>query len=459
MALLFVPYLMPFGQAIQLDVSADWRVIGFVLLLALAVTVLASLAPATGALKSFTLQALHEGGRSRSEGRGTSHVRSILVTTQFALSLALVAVSLLSARTVYNLRMLPTGFDVDHVALFGVDPEAALYDAARSQAYVESAVQRVAAMPGVRAAGFARIVPLGFGGSRTGVIVPGYQPGQDEDMGLNFNTVSIGYFEAMGIRLIRGRLFDRRDSRESTPVVVINETMARRYWTSGDALGRYIRFEERGPDVEVVGIVQDVKYRMLREDPAPSFYIPHAQSTVRTGVLHVRTWSDPGDSLTAIRQALIDVDRDVPLTTVRTLSDQATLNVSDERLAMTIAVTLAGAALLLAAVGLYGSMSYAIGQRMRELGVRVALGATVADIGRLILVQGMRLCVAGTLLGSALALAFGRAIEDRLFQISARDPLTLAAAAGILCLAGMLACWIPARRAMHVDPAIALRVD
>jgi predicted permease len=278
-------------------------------------------------------------------------------------------------------------------------------------------------------------------------------------MGLNFNTVSIGYFEAMGIRLIRGRLFDRRDSRESTPVVVINETMARRYWTSGDALGRYIRFEERGPDVEVVGIVQDVKYRMLREDPAPSFYIPHAQSTVRTGVLHVRTWSDPGDSLTAIRQALIDVDRDVPLTTVRTLSDQATLNVSDERLAMTIAVTLAGAALLLAAVGLYGSMSYAIGQRMRELGVRVALGATVADIGRLILVQGMRLCVAGTLLGSALALAFGRAIEDRLFQISARDPLTLAAAAGILCLAGMLACWIPARRAMHVDPAIALRVD
>lgn len=413
---------------------------------------------ALGALRALTPDAFSEGGRTASEGRAASRVRGTLVVTQFALSLSLVVACLLSARTVYNLRTLPTGFDIDRIALVGVDPEAAQYDLTRSRSYMAAAAERVAALPGVRAVGVARVLPLGFGGSRTTVIVPGYQPSPDEDMELNFNTATPSYFEAMGIRLLDGRFFGDRDTRERPRVVVVNETMASRYWPRGNAVGQRIRFAQDGPDIEVVGIAQDVKYRMLREDARPSFYIPYAQSGARGGTLHVRTWDDPGAVVTTVRQALTGVDANVPITMVRTLRDQAALNVTDERLAMFIALTLAGAALLLAAVGLYGSMSYAVGRRTRELGVRLALGATVADIWRLILGQGLKLCILGTALGSGVALAFGRSIEHRLFGVTGRDPLTLVLSAAILSVVAIIACWIPARRAMKVDPAHALRV-
>lgn len=455
---LMVPFMVRFGETVALDTSADWRVIGFVTALAMLVILLASIAPALGALRALTPDAFSEGGRTASEGRAASRVRGTLVVTQFALSLSLVVACLLSARTVYNLRTLPTGFDIDRIALVGVDPEAAQYDLTRSRSYMAAAAERVAALPGVRAVGVARVLPLGFGGSRTTVIVPGYQPSPDEDMELNFNTATPSYFEAMGIRLLDGRFFGDRDTRERPRVVVVNETMASRYWPRGNAVGQRIRFAQDGPDIEVVGIAQDVKYRMLREDARPSFYIPYAQSGARGGTLHVRTWDDPGAVVTTVRQALTGVDANVPITMVRTLRDQAALNVTDERLAMFIALTLAGAALLLAAVGLYGSMSYAVGRRTRELGVRLALGATVADIRRLILGQGLKLCILGTALGSGVALAFGRSIEHRLFGVTGRDPLTLVLSAAILSVVAIIACWIPARRAMKVDPAHALRV-
>jgi putative ABC transport system permease protein len=457
LATLMVPFMASFGEAVVLDTPADWRVVAFVAGLAVLVTLLASLAPAVGALRALTPDAFSEGGRTASEGPNASRVRRGLVVAQFALSLSLVVACLLSARTVYNLRTLPTGFDIDHIALFAVDPEAAQYDLVRSRAYTAAAVARVSALPGVRAAGFARVLPLGFGGSRMTVIVAGYQAGHDEDMELNYNVTAPSYVDAMGIRLLDGRFFDEGDTRDRPRVAVVNETMAARYWQRARAVGQRIRFERNGPDVEIVGVVEDVKYRMLREDAAPSFYIPYGQSSARDGVLHVRAAGDPGRLLTAVRQALTEVDANVPITMVRTLQDQAALNLSDERLAMLIALTLAGAALLLAAVGLYGSMSYAVGQRLRELGVRIALGATLPDIRRLILWQGLTLCLLGTLLGSAIALAFGRAIEHRLFGVTARDPLTLATAALILCTVALVACWVPARRAMSVDPAAALR--
>ena len=268
---------------------------------------------------------------------------------------------------------------------------------------------------------------------------------------------SPGYFDAMGIRLVSGRTFSLRDDAKAPQVVVINETMAFRYWPRGNVVGQRIRFAQDGPDIEVIGIAQNVKYRMLREDARPSFYIPYTHSGSRSGVLHVRTWGDPAAVLTSVRQALTEADANVPITMTRTLRDQATLNVNDERLAMSIALVLASAALLLAAVGLYGSMAYAVGQRTRELGVRVALGATKSNLRRLVLGQGLRLCVLGTALGSGLALALGRSIEHRLFGVTGRDPLTLLASAAILSIVAIIACWIPARRAMRVDPAQALR--
>ncbi len=457
-AALVVPLMAQFGDSIVLDTSIDGRVIAFVASLAVIIIGLTAIAPARGALRALTSGALAEGGRTASEGRGVARVRSALVVSQFALSLSLVVSCVLCARTVFNLQTLPTGFDVDHIALFTVEPSAAQYDVARSRSYMASVQQRVAGLPGVRAADFGRIVPLGFGGSRMTVIIPGYQPSADEDMELNYNVAAPGYLDAMGIRLREGRYFDTRDTADRPGVIVVNQTMAGRYWPRGSAVGARVRFSEDGPDIEIVGVADDVKYRMLREDPRPSFYVPYAQSSALDGVLHVRTSGDPAAVLTSVRQALTEVDANVPVITVRTLQDQAALNVNDERVAMIIALTLAGAALLLAAVGLYGSMSYAVRQRTRELGVRLALGATVADIRRLVLGHGLRLCAVGTVLGSFAAIASARLIEHRLFGVTAGDPVTLIVSAAILATVALAACWIPARRAMRVDPAHALRV-
>ena len=261
--------------------------------LAVIIIGLTTIAPARGALRALTAGALVEGGRTASEGRVVGRVRGALVVSQFALSLSLVVSCVLCARTVYNLRALPTGFDVDHIALFTVEPSAAQYDLARSRSYMASVQQRVAGLPGVRAADFARIVPLGFGGSRTTVIVPGYEPSPDEDMELNYNVAAPGYLDAMGIRLREGRFFDARDTAERPGVIVVNQTMAARYWPRRSAVGALVRFSEDGPDIEIVGVADDVKYRMLREDARPSFYVPYGQSSALDGVLHVRTAGRP----------------------------------------------------------------------------------------------------------------------------------------------------------------------
>jgi predicted permease len=409
-----VPFLGRFGEPVTLDVGADWRVLAFVSVLVVVVTILSGLAPVAASLRASMSQALAEGGRSASAGRLTARVRQSLVVVQFALALALVVVAALLTRTVYNLRTLPTGLDVDHVALLSVQPDAAQFDRARTTSYVARALARLAAAPGVREAGFARVPPLGFGGSRMTVIVPGYTASADEDMELNFNRVTPEYAEAVGLELLGGRWIDARDTGEARGVVVVNETMARRYWGGTKALGTRVRFSDTGPDVEVIGIVRDVKYRMLREEAHPSFYVPVTQMAAPAGVFHVRTAGDPRTALQALRQVLMAVDPIVPVTVVRTLREQADINVSDERLAMLIASVLGAVALALAALGLYASMSFIVGQRVREIGLRVALGATRAGIRRLVLGQALWLALAGTLCGAMLALWFGRLIETRL---------------------------------------------
>ena len=212
-------------------------------------------------------------------------------------------------------------------------------------------------------------------------------------------------------------------------------------------------------DNEVIGVVADVKYRMLREDAAPSFYLAQTQEAASAGVLHVRAEGDPRILLDGMRRAIAEMDPADPVVTVRTLRDQADLNVNDERVAMLIGVALAGAALLLASVGLYGSMAYAIGQRQREMGVRMALGATAADIRRLVLGQGLTLSLAGTLIGAALAFGSTRLLQNRLFGVASSDLQTLVAAAVLLSVVAAIASLTPAWRAARVDPVRALKVD
>ena len=454
-----VPLMSSFGEPITLDVGVDWRMVAFVTGLALAATFAAGVAPALFVRRSKPAAALSEAGRAMTGGRSTTRLRQALVIVQFALSLALIAGAILLARTVHNLKTLSTGFDIDHVALVAVDPEAAQYSDPQIRAYYARAIERLGQIPGVKAVGYGRVIPLGFGGSRTTIAIGGYQAAPNEDMDINFNRVSPGYFAAMGIGLIDGRLFDARDAAGAPQTLVVNETMAARYWPKRRAVGQHVRFSRNGPDNEVIGVVRDVKYRMLREDAAPSFYLAQAQEAAAAGVLHVRTEGDPRILLDGLRRAIAEMDPAVPVVTVRTLRDQADLNVNDERVAMLIGVALAGAALLLAAVGLYGSMVYAIGQRQREMGVRMALGATAADIRRLVLGQGLTLSLAGTLIGAALALGSTRLLQNRLFGVASSDLQTLVAAAVLLSVVAAIASLTPAWRAARVDPVRALRVD
>ena len=379
---------------------------------------------------------------------------------QFALSLALVVSATLLVRTLMNLRAIPTGFDLHHVALLSVDPEAAQYKAPRIRQYYADAEARLTAVPGVKAAGYGRVIPVGFGGSRTTVTVPNYQPAPSEDMELNLNTVSPGYFEALGISIVAGRPLADGDIEGRPLVAVVNETMAKRFWPNMQAVGQVFHEGElTDPPIEIVGVARDVKYRTLREEARPSFYRPLGQRRAAGGVVHVRTAGDPKAMIDTLRKTLAAVDPGVPIASALTLRQQVDLNVNDERVAMTIGLALAVAALILAAVGLYGSMSYTVGQRSREIGVRMALGAVPGDVRRLVLGQGLRLAVLGSIAGLAIGIGLGWLIEERLYGVSPIDAVSLIVSVAVLAAVALVASWVPARRASRVDPINVLRAE
>jgi predicted permease len=457
---LAVPLFSEFGRAVTLDVGLSWRVLAFAVATSLGATTLAGVAPIFNVARSRPAGSLGDGGRGASAGPTGTRIRRGLVITKFALSLALVVAAALLVRTLMNLRAIPTGLDLHHVALLSVDPEAAQYKAPQIRQYYANAEAQLARVPGATAAGYGRVIPIGFGGSRTSITVPGYQPAPGEDMEINFNTVSSSYFEALGIPIVAGRALSEGDLEGRPLVAVVNETMANRYWPNRPAVGQI--FHEGGPTdppIEVVGVARDVKYRMLREEARPSFYRPVNQRRPVGGVLHVRTAGDPARLLETLRKTLAAVDPAVPVAEALTLRQQVDSNVNDERVAMTIGLTLALAALLLAAVGLYGSMSYTVGQRARELGVRMALGALPGDVRRLVLGQGLRLAILGSAAGLVIGVGLGRLIEDRLYGVTSADAVSLALSVAALSAVALLASWAPARRASRVDPVDVLRTE
>ena len=297
--------------------------------------------------------------------------------------------------------------------------------------------------------------------------VSGYKPSPDEDMELNFSRVTADYFAVMGIPLLQGRAFDERDRDGQPERIIVNETMARRFWAEGRAVGGLVRTSERQPfNVEVIGVVPDVHYRMVREEPVPAFYVPLAQYPSGSGVLHVRfadasdaARSNVGSRIDELRRAVIAVNPAVPVTRAHPLSEQVERNIADERMARAIGTSLAIVALLLATAGLYATMAFVVGRRTREIGVRMALGARATDVRTLVLREGVTLAAIGVVAGAALSLWVGQALESVLFGISRTDPISLAAAAASLAAAAVLASWIPARRAARVDPVVALRDD
>ncbi|HUR22144.1 MAG TPA: FtsX-like permease family protein, partial [Vicinamibacterales bacterium] len=384
-----------------------------------------------------------------------------------------------------NLRNAATGFASNEIALLAVSPGLAQWPEARAWNYVNEGLDRLAAVPGVRAASFARVRPVEGGGSRQNIALPGYTPQPQEDMEINYNTVSGAYLDSMGMRLLDGAPLPSRPaapppappaappaqaatalaSRPQPPLPLlqgmVNETMAKRYWPNSRAVGQrfYLGNIDTGQPVEVIGLVADVKYREMREEARPSFYLSATPRTAMDGVFHVRLMGSPSSTLPALRQALVDLSPSVPITQVRTLQTQIDVNLTDDRVAMTIGSVLAAAALLLAGIGLFSAMAHMVGQRTREIGVRVALGATGGGIQRLVFRQALAITLSGAVLGFGLAVWATSFTASRLYGVTRFDALSFVVAALVLAAVAIGSALLPARRASRVDPVVALRLD
>jgi predicted permease len=319
----------------------------------------------------------------------------------------------------------------------------------------------VSALPGVQAASFGSRLPLGFGGNNsTSVGIDGYVPRENEELVINYSTVGPKYFETMGIPIRAGREYNETDTLQSPRTLVINEAMARRYWPDGNALGGRIRMGQN--TVEVIGVVADSKYSSLNERPLPQLFFPMSRSEVSTLRLFVKTSGDPGPLVAEVRNAIRGIDAALAVYDARTLNEHMQVAVFAQRMAADLLGAMGLLALLLAAIGLYGVMAYAVSQRTQELGIRLALGASPGSLLGMVVRQGMTLTVIGLAIGLALALgAFGSigAVRTLLPGISPLDPITFIAVPVVLGLIALLASWIPGRRAGKVDPLVALRYE
>jgi macrolide transport system ATP-binding/permease protein len=444
------------GVAMHLPGEIDWRVLLLSAGVCLLATILLGLVPSfqtrkldlAGALKTETVGVVGGGGRA--------WVRSGLVVVQVSLSFILLVGAGLLLQSLQKVRTASPGFSTHQVLFTAVDLVSAGYDAQRAQTFQDALLERVKALPGVESAVFARMTPLSYGSySSTVISVDGYQPSPDEQPTVQYNEVGPDYFTTMGIPLVSGREFTRADDEKAALVAVVNETMAARYWRSGNPLGQ--RVQVKGRWMQVVGVAKDSKYESVRETSKPFFYVPRRQNFSLGAGLYVRTPLSSQTMGTALVREVRALDPNLAPYEVITLQEQLDRSTSPQLVAVTLVGILGGLALLLAAIGLYGVMSYAVSQSTRELGLRMALGAGASNLWRLVLSRGLALTAGGVALGAAVALALTRLLGNLLYKVSPRDPVAFGSAFAVMAVASFAACFLPAWRATRTDPARALR--
>jgi predicted permease len=456
LGLVKLDFLRAFSRWIRIEeLPLDGRVLGFTGLVTLLTAVLCGLVPALLATRGALLPALQDGA-PLSGGPGERwSLRGMLVAAEVALSLVLLVGTGLLVRNLQQALALDPGFELEDALLVGVDVSGEGYEEARGQAFFAGLRERLEALEGVEAAGLADIVPVHPAGSRTSMVVEGYTPQPGEDMELNRNVVDEGYFRAMGIPLLLGRGFDQSDSASARPVAIVNETFVRRYWPRSSPLGRSIEIGDRR--TEVVGVARDSKYRSLREEPMPYVYLPLSQNWTSQMELVVRTGRDPIELAAAVRMQVRDLEPRARVIGIQRHRARMAELVARERIVASLVGALGGLALLLAAVGVYGVMSFVVEARTREIGIRMALGARTGDAVGLVLRQGLRLALVGIGAGLALALGLSSLLASFLYGVSATDPFTYVGMGLVLLGATALACLVPARRAARIDPVSALR--
>ncbi|MBO0800004.1 MAG: ABC transporter permease, partial [Blastocatellia bacterium] len=395
--------------------------------------------------------------RSGYGGKG-KRLRNSLVVFETASALVLLVGAGLLINSFVRVLRVPPGFNPEGVVIAQTALSASRYQTPEQRKNVQRRMlERLSALPGVQAAGVTTNLPL-VGDRGIGFVIEG----KESQVNTAYNAwVSNDYFQALGIPLRSGRSFNDGD-RENTPaVVVINETMQRRFWPNGDALGKRLGWGGWQQLLTIVGVVSDVKVSSLEAETMPAIYMPIFQiPRARENVIYViRSSTDAASLAVAVRREISAVDAEVPVFDVRTMNQVIAASVSSRRFLLLLVEVFAGAALVLAGFGLYGVVAYNVTQRIPEIGLRMALGARPADVLRLIIGQGMRPALLGMVIGLAASLVFGRFLQKFLFGVSARDPLTLAMIAGALLCVALTACWVPARRAMKADPMAALKAD
>jgi putative ABC transport system permease protein len=450
------PGIIPFGSA-----SLDQRVMIFTLAVAVLTGVLSGLAPALKHGAPDLARTLKEGGRASGENAGWRWARSAFVIVQIALSLTLLAGAGLLVRSFYKLLQVEMGFNPENLLTFEYRLPRGKYNSSEAQwDFHRQVVERVSAVPGVQSVALARAAPFSFNGGFAGIALPDReQPPQGKEPRAQFNTVTTGYLATLNIPLLRGRMFNEGDRGDTPLVYLINRTMAERFWPNEDPIGKTVNIVEGGSPGTIVGVVGDTKQRFLSDPQQPQMYSCYNQMPGLFATVIARTSVEPLSLTNAAREAIWKIDPDQPLWAIRTVGFLFERTTGDRRFVLALMGTFAALALALSTIGLYGVMSYAVAQRTREIGIRMALGAQTGDIMKVVLKQGMALGMIGLGVGLVMAFVLTKLMITMLFEVKATDPMTFAGVALLLMSVALLACYIPARRATKVDPMIALRSE
>ncbi|MGH7529916.1 MAG: ABC transporter permease [Gemmatimonadales bacterium] len=440
-----------------IDLSPDGRVLAFTLGLTVLTGLGCGLVPALLAARENLVGDLREGAFT--ERVAGSRLRGSLVVAQIGVSLVLLIAAGLFVRTLRNAYAVDPGFAADQVLVARLDVELQGYDEARGRRFQDELLRRLEGLPGVKAAGLALNLPFG-GGFDTRIVAEGTPVSEDEPgHRTDRNSVTPGYFDTMGIPIVRGRAFTRHDVATAPRVTVINEAIADRLWPGQDPIGKRLQRTRGGEPLTVVGVSQDAKYRSLFEPRRLTFYQPLMQDYQPAVVAHLRAADGAGSLAGPLQAVVAELDPDLPVYRVETLAERLAASLAQQRAAAILVSAFGLLAVALAAIGLYGAVSFGVARRTREFGIRIALGATSRDVLRQVVVQGVRLGAWGLGIGLAGAAAVTRIIRTQLYGVTPTDPVSFATVSLILLAVCLLASVVPARRATRVDPMVALRTE